>query len=465
MKLAKKSIYYRTVTRTAGTLIILAFIYPPLLLLFLPLLVVIGVYEYFYWKNYDFYMEDGDIKITSGVISRNKLDIPVRRIQNVDVNRNIIHRIFDIAEVRLETAGGTNTEASLRYLELEDAEKIKQKIRALKDRRTDSNTETEETGEEDYVLTDRNLGLLSITSGAALILAVSIMLFVAGFTAAAFYLDNTLQFMGAVIALTAGISILTAVIMLFNSVETFTKYYGFTVQRKNDTIEYEKGLITKKEGSIPKEKIQSLIIDENLFKRKLGYATLKVETAGYGAEEETARSTVLIPFDTRENIVKYAETIGNLKTNELQQIDPKAKTRYFRRYLLISGLLLLPTLGLITIGFNPLLVIIPVIVAVLSRTAAKLQWENIGYLIGENHCFIRKGFWKRRTYIVPYFRVQNLVKTESIFQRRWNQATITVDTAGSVWTNPSIPDMDAEQASKTRDKLFKKFQASIYRTR
>ncbi len=461
MKLSKKSIYYKTLTRTIGVLIVLAFIFPPILLLFLPILLAVGVYEYLYWKNYDFYIEEGDIKITSGVITRNKLDIPVRRVQNVDINRNIIHRIFDIAELKVETAGGTSTEAALRYLELEDAEQLRNEIRKLKDRRKSPETQ-EDTDGEDYVLTDKNLLMLSLIGHAPLTAAVGILLLGAALTGLTIFAETITQLIGGLILSVIGITVLTGLSTLFSATGTFTKYYGFSLERKNDAIEYEMGLINRQGATIPKEKIQTLIINENFLERYLGYATLKIETAGADTEEQINTSTAIIPFDKRENVVNYAEKIGKFQSQEFKSIDKRAKSRYFRRYILTASIIAVPIIGLIIAGFGPFLLTIPLLLALAARKASNLKWENIGYSTGKDNVFIRNGVWKRKTYVVPYFRVQNIVKTESIFQRRWNQATVTIDTAGSIWTNPKIIDLDREKASEVQMNLFEKFRHSIY---
>lgn len=465
MKLSRKSIAYRTASRFGAALFfILIFAGPVGLVLFLPLLAVVTAYEYLYWKKYDFFIENGDIKITSGVLTRNALDIPVRRIQNVDINRNIIHRIFDIAELRIETAGGSTTEASLRYLDLGDAEKLRDEIRQLKDRRRDSSEqETEEdTDEKSYSLSDKNLAILSLTSSAPSTAIISILLFFSAVSGTVFYAESVVELVGGLIASLAGVAGVTAILLALGGLGTFSKYYGFTVNRNNDTIEYEMGLINRQGGTIPKEKIQTLVIEENFLKRYLGYATLKVETAGANIEEQFNSSTVLIPLDKREKIVDYMEHTGNFKTPEMQKIDRKAEKRYMHRYLVISGILALPVIGLITAGVSPVLILIPALFAVASSKAASLKWKNIGYSLGESHAFTMKGFWKRKTYAVPYFRFQNLMKTESVFQRRWNQASITIDTAGSIWTNPVIPDMDTEKADKVRAELYSRFRNSVY---
>ncbi len=49
--------------------------------------------------------------IRSGLIFRNERHVPFSRIQNVDAIQNVFHRLFGVAEVRVETGGGKEEEA------------------------------------------------------------------------------------------------------------------------------------------------------------------------------------------------------------------------------------------------------------------------------------------------------------------------------------------------------------------
>jgi len=235
MKLSKKSILYRTFSRFTGILLFVLIISGPAALLAIPVLLAgVAIYEYVYWQKYEFFIEEGDIKINSGVLTRNNLDIPVRRIQNVSINRNIIHRIFDISEVKIETAGGSTTEASLKYLDLEDAEKVRDQIRQLKDRRSQETQAEEENKEkqEDYALTRKNLVILSMASSAPSTAIILILFAVSGFVGATVYAQSIVQLVGGLLAATLGAIMLSTFWMVFNGASTFTKYYGFAVERK-----------------------------------------------------------------------------------------------------------------------------------------------------------------------------------------------------------------------------------------
>ncbi len=74
---------------------------------------------------------------------------------------------------------------------------------------------------------------------------------------------------------------------------------------------------------------------------------------------------------------------------------------------------------------------------------------NLGYYVGEDHLVVRRGFWRRRTTVIPYYRIQTVSTRRSIFQRRLGLASLVIDTASSrtfYWATPTIYDIDLEDA-------------------
>jgi putative membrane protein len=468
MKLSKKSIIYRTLSRAGGGIFALAFIFPPALLLLPVILIAYGIYEYYYWKNFEFHFEDGDLKIRSGVITKNELDIPVRRIQDIDTSRNIIQRIIGISKVNVKTAGGDTSKASLKYLEEEQAEKVREQLRKLKNRRKqeekDETSENEERKKEEFYNIGDALLTYSLVKGAGAVAIISSLIIAASIGLTSYFASSTAQILlyGAVSII--GAILLSAIVLISRAFSTYSKYYDFKITKRGDTFEYERGLFNKQGGSIPEEKIQNLVITENFIMRYLGYASLKVETAGVSSEEELnlTSTKTLIPFDNRQKVYNQAEKLSSTKIKGLERIAERSKTRYFRRYLLISTTLLLTGIGLTFIGFNPLIFAIPAAGFILSKKAAELKWENIGYMLDSENLVTSRGFWNRKTHTIPYFRIQNLMVTESPFQRHWKLTTVTVDTAGNQVTNPQIIDIDREKAFNIEENLYQKFKASIY---
>ena len=81
-------------------------------------LVVVSVLQYF---TYRYRIGADAITIRSGLLQRSQREIPFARIHNVGLHQSLLHRMFGVAEVRLESAGGQKPEAQMRVLGLDDA--------------------------------------------------------------------------------------------------------------------------------------------------------------------------------------------------------------------------------------------------------------------------------------------------------------------------------------------------------
>ena len=80
-------------------------------------LALVAVWRYF---TYRYRIEHDSIVIRSGLLHRHLREVPFARIHNVALHQTVLHRLFGVAEVRLESAGGKKPEAEMRVLTLED---------------------------------------------------------------------------------------------------------------------------------------------------------------------------------------------------------------------------------------------------------------------------------------------------------------------------------------------------------
>ena len=469
MKLSRLSIPYRA-AKSVGTVLAIgifstletASLSPGYALAMLGLFtggsVLVAFWFYLVWRNFSFEITEDTFDIQSGVIQKKKREIPLHRIQNVDVRRNIFQRILGIAKVNLETAGGQTSEASLKYVELEKAQEIQERVRKLKQKET----EEEDSGDEPlFSITRKELGLLSLTSvNLGVLSAIAV-----GFTFFGAALPNlrdltslgVMTLLGGIVAVVAFFSISVS------AASNINRYYGFKLYRKGDSLEYERGLLDRSEGSIPFEKIQNLRIEENPLKRFFGYATLKVETAGYsGQTQEQQGPEVAVPLAERKRVIELSNRILPHGEFKIQGVSPNALRRYFGRYTLAA---LIPVTALLTassvyqLGINPLFVIplIPVI-----GVAAYLKYVNKGFHKGEKFFYTMNGFWNRKTTITPYYRIQNLSLSQTVFQKRLNTSTLILDTAGiyTFASNPKAVDIDQKTGEKLFEQVYNSFKNS-----
>ena len=77
---------------------------------------------------YRYRLAEDEMVVRDGIFTRTERHIPYERIQNIDLVRNPVHRIFKVALVRVETASGTRPEAVMRVLSLDAVEEMRARV-------------------------------------------------------------------------------------------------------------------------------------------------------------------------------------------------------------------------------------------------------------------------------------------------------------------------------------------------
>jgi putative membrane protein len=439
-----------------------------------------AAYEMLYYRRFRYELTADTLDIGSGVVSRREREIPLRRIQNVDISREVVQRAFGIAAVGIETAGGGETEASLQYVSYEEAKRLQRDIQRRKRGETvDESATTDERAEQGellFELTDRNLVLLGLVSPDLRTLLPVLLVVV---PALGVSIPDLLAESSAFAVGPRGAA-LAVVSWVGSGAVTAARYYDFRLARFDDELRYERGLFSRYDGSIPIGKIQQVDIRENVLMRRLGYAALTLETAGYTpGEGPSGGSEAAIPLAGRERVLALARSVDGFDFAEPDFACPprRARRRYAVRYALVvvalTGLLYAANAGLAAFalgqppgGWSGLLDYwyVPLFALVLVPFAAHYKWRNRGYDMADEHVLTRNGFWRRTTAVVPAYRVQTLIQTATPFQRWRSLATVAIDTAGSLSVTDRgarAVDFDASEATELRKTVRKRFHESL----
>lgn len=473
MKLHKASILYKSLNST--NLFIAFFLTFPFITdgspaqallgvtVFAGIIAFSGIYSYIYWLRYNYEVTEDSFDIRKGVFRKRNREIPLHRIQNVDITSEFTQRLLGIAQVNLETAGGGETEARLRFVSQEEAKRIQKRIRALKRDKDSQNIadKDEEAEEEDreliFELESKELTLLSLFTIDTRTIAGVFFFFTLFAGSIWAFLHRLGASSTAITILLIAFGVLATWIV--SSFRIFSKYYGYKLYKNDDVYEYEKGLIQRYSGSIPSEKIQVVVLDENPLKRLFNYTTVRLETAGYSPGTAADRgSEALVPLATRERSINLAQSIKSFDDFEMNSIPSRARYRYFVRYLLVLSLIFIIAVELtyltrLTYIFAPLVVLI-------ASLGAHLKWSNKGYVGGEDNYFTMNGFWSRKTVVMPYYRIQNIISTQTILQKKWGLSTIFLDSAGNSIFGSTCKAVDIDQnaafeeVESVRDEFF-----------
>ena len=450
-------------------------------------LALIG-YETAYVRRFTYDLGGDTLDIESGVVSRRSREIPLRRIQNVDISRNVVQRLLGIAVVSFETAGGGETEARLRFVSFEEAKRLQSALGRLKR----AAEEDDAAGDEDADGPDpatpgagdrptrRRPDVPPVTelfaldrTELALVGALSIdfrvpgVLFLIVSTVGSTVVPTYLRATSGVALVLAGAAVLVGVALLswvVGAAAAVAQYYDFRLVRSGDELQYERGLLQRYDGSIPFDKIQTLTVADNPLKRYFDYATLYIETAGYapGSGGSSRGSEAAVPLAERHRVLDLIEELEPVGEVTFRRPPKRARRRYLVRYLLVVGVLTGIAYSADLLVPLPVPPWSPAVLAPLAIWFAHATWRHRGFWLGDHHVVTRNGVLRRRTKIVPYYRIQTVIDSRTVFQRRLGLATVTVDTAGSL----SLGGQDAaavDVTGATADDLRAELEARLDR--
>jgi len=97
----------------------------------LALMLVSIIYEFLAFKIKGYLLRDHDISYKTGLLFFRQTTVPFNRIQHCEYNQGLIGRLFDIASVKVYTAGGNTSDLSVKGLSKESAIKLRDHITKL----------------------------------------------------------------------------------------------------------------------------------------------------------------------------------------------------------------------------------------------------------------------------------------------------------------------------------------------
>ena len=424
-------------------------------------------YEVAYYRRFEYELTADSLDVRSGVFARRDREIPLRRVQNVDVTRSAVQRVLGLAAVNVETAGGSDTEGSLRYVDAPEGDRLQDEVARRKRRLAGTDDDGDEEAPADETLFELSTGELLLVGLLSFDLRTPGILFILASSAGPSMLSDIPGLSGSLLA--AGLVALLVVILVLSwgasAAAAIVNYYGFRLTRVGDDLRYERGLFRRYDGTIPLEKVQTLTVEDNPLKRRFDYATLKVETAGYapGSGGGGGQSATAVPLAETDRLLALADNVEPFGDPDLTRPPKRIRRRYAVRY----GLALLGLTGLlfaVDAAVRSVPWFVPLFAIPIAALLGHYVWRHRGYWLGDGHVVTRNGFFRRETKVVGYDRIQTVIDSRTVFQRRWNVATITVDTAGSLsiaGQDAAAVDVDDAVADDLREELLDRLRLAL----
>lgn len=401
--------------------------------------------------SFRYSFEPTELVIRSGFVFRRVRHIPYDRVQNVDAVQNLLHRLFGVIEVRVETGGGNETEAIMRVVGQDALDEIRGRVFAQRAAAAAASTATPEGANVLLAMPPREVFLFGLVHGRGTIVLGALfgLLWEFGLmdrTGGAFFGTGAegrgafRQFVRAIFDGAAfplqelglsilGLFVLLGIFRVASALWTSLAYYGFTVRRSGDDLRCEYGLLTRVASTIPVRRIQKLTIREGPWHRLGDRVSVGVQTAG-GKAEEAGKSTRswLAPLVRRSALAQLLEGIvpEATATVEWQPVHPRGVRREFVGAMIFwvpVSLGLWLAIGWPALGVFAILAAWSFVHA--RRSVAALRWA----VASETVQFASGWIWRNQL-VAPLTKVQVVSRRQSPFDRRHGMATVFADTAG-----------------------------------
>jgi putative membrane protein len=422
-----------------------------------------AIWGFLSWRATTYEVSGGAFRLRQGVLQKNERTIPLEHVQSVDTVQGIIQRFFGIVEVRVETAGGGASEpdASLPALDRADAEALRREVEGS---RREPVAAEEATGPSVLRrLSTRELLVAGATSGQigvafSLIAVVSQLFDDLGNIFSEELVRRTIEKIApsSVVAVLLLVLVFGALAWLLAIAGTVLAHAGFTLSRDGDFLYIKRGLLERREATIPLARIQAVRIVEGVLRQPFGLASLRVESAGYG--EASGVSTTLFPLLPR----KDAETLLLDAAPEfsaapaLEPLPPRALRRYVFRsaipVVLVAAAVALASplaFDLAAWGFFATLLL-----AIPAALHGWLRYRDAGWACTEDLLVVRSRLLARTTIKAPRRRLQSREVIQSPFQRRVRLATFRARVAsGGGGAELRVTDLGSRDAEALTEEL------------
>jgi len=353
-----------------------------------------------HWLVNRWVFDGATLRIETGLVRRDSQQLPVARIQAVDIVEPFLARIFGLAELRIRVAGA-KAASRLAYLSEPVATDLRARLLATHHGLDQSVPEPDERPVA-VIPTGRLVGSV-VLSGPTL----GVVLFVGALIA----LPSVSTRAAAGVAGSLVVYLLTIGTAIWRR---FNEQYGFTVAVAPDGIRIRRGLLGKVAETIPIRRVQAVRQIEPLLWRLFGWCRLEVDLAGVPGHDRSGGAgrvtKALLP-------VGPLDMAAYLRQIVLGPIEPRRRPPPRR-----------------------------------ARAKAPLSYHFLSAGHDETMAVAVTGRVQKVTCWVPLEKVQSVRRVQGPVQRALRLATVHVDVAGK-HVGAALRDRDVDDADRLVSEL------------
>ncbi len=411
---------------------------------------VVSVLRY---RNFKFLVNKNQLVLNTGILTKEVTNIPLDRIQSVQLHQNIIQRILRITGLKKDTAGSAAEELEIPALSKLKANALLEFLKS----RIEPETQNEESREQ--ILDEENppvkkpkapkRKLVDLDFRALLTLAITENHVRNGLIAIAFimgyagqYLEYSEEFLieafddyapelinSGVAAFLSFIVLFLTLSVLLSFVQVMLKFFDFKAEVDDNSFYIASGLLRRNEYTVPLKKIQFLEWKTNFLRKRIGFESISIFQGR--SVEAVNRNQLEIPACYQEQTDEVMKTMYE----ELEEDDYfflVQPHKFYRVYkFIIQCLVGLPIFGVIGLasGYYFSSVALYGLYVMLCVFWAEKFYHSVNLWINEEVVIYERGWLFPKRTVVKFHKFQTVELDQSIFQKRRGICHFTFSTA------------------------------------
>ncbi|MHA6526012.1 PH domain-containing protein [Tessaracoccus sp. G1721] len=353
---------------------------------------VAGVYGIFAWRTTAFIVDDEEFRVERAFISRSSSRVDYTKVQSVDIAQPFVARLLGLAKVHIDVGGAGGL--TLAFLTRARAESLREHLLSRMALARSGPVVALSPGEpgtqynaNPVPTVDEPEELVHAVSPATLILGTAVStpavaaLLVAGVViGTSVWAEAPVTFFGAVLAFAGW------------AWSNVGRNWGFRMTRRGDTLRISRGLASTTAQGLRPDRIQGVVVHQDLLQRLTGLYRVTVTVLGYGdpsGEESSSSNSVVLPFGRWADVLTVLHAIWpGVDLNLIHPTPQPARARWLTPF-----------------------------------SHARHTWG-----VGEDVLVAHHGLIEHAMTIVPHRRMQSLSLHQGPLQRRLGLATVAVHT-------------------------------------
>ena len=424
------------------------------------------IYSILYYINFKFCIsDDHEILLNKGVFKKERLTLKFSRVQNVNIAEPFYFTPVNLVNCIFDAAGSVTQEAVLPGVTKAYAQQMRKQIFAFKaQQQPDEQTPSSEyfEAENSLRISNKEIAKFGLMSNMAILAMAAIAPFINVLVdfleqqiiakVEGFYQQELgLLASAATFAMITLIALLVLTAVMLSVGMSLIRFYNFELYFKGQKFKRIAGLLERHQLSMSMDKVQSIVIKQNLMGRLLKRFTvecLQASSGGIaaGVAAKKNKQTLVLPVLNSEQVDSVCQWIYpwfNSKKLQFNGAEPALLYKNLSFYALIPSAIVL--LGCYLGDFNAWL---SLGVLLILAGLVTLAYQRYGYYLHEDngrfYMVVRKGMIGVHYRVFELYKAQSARSISTYFMRRAGLKSLYIQLASGFAFMPYIKQQDAD---------------------